>query len=72
MISMQLCIMAKIASPPLGPVEPASEDLDDYMSMTIAEPPKSAEKETYTQRRIRKQREVRPYPTNPLEVSLSN
>ncbi|CAF9943496.1 MAG: hypothetical protein ALECFALPRED_000496 [Alectoria fallacina] len=50
--------MAKIASPPLGPVEPAPEDLDDYMSMTIAEPPKSAEKETYTQRRIRKQRQA--------------
>ncbi|KAL2037376.1 hypothetical protein N7G274_009861 [Stereocaulon virgatum] len=31
---------------------------DDYMSMTIAEPTKPIEKETYTARRIRKQREV--------------
>ena len=51
--------MAKTTSPPLPTADPAPEDLDDYMSMTITEPAKPAEKETYTQRRIRKQREVR-------------
>lgn len=34
------------------------EEEDDYMSMAILEPAKPKEKETYTQRRIRKQREV--------------
>ena len=34
------------------------EDPDDYMSMTITEPAQPPMKETYTQRRIRKQREV--------------
>lgn len=34
------------------------EDEDDYMSMTIAEPVGPIQKETYTQRRIRKQREA--------------
>ena len=35
------------------------EEEEDYMSMTIVEPPKPAGgKETYTQRRLRKQREV--------------
>ena len=33
------------------------EEEDDYLSMTIVDPVKT-EKETYTQRRIRKQREV--------------
>lgn len=33
-------------------------DLDDYMSMKIAEPAQPPQKETYTQRRIRKEREV--------------
>jgi hypothetical protein len=33
------------------------EEEDDYMNMVIAEPTKPREKETYTQRRIRKQRE---------------
>lgn len=54
--------MAKTAPSPLPPADPTSEEMDDYMSMTIAEPTKPAEKETYTQRRIRKQREVRPLP----------
>ena len=31
---------------------------DDYMSMAISEPKKPQEKETYTQRRMRMQREV--------------
>jgi small nuclear ribonucleoprotein (snRNP)-like protein len=34
------------------------EDNDDYMNMVIADPVEKREKETYTQRRIRKQREV--------------
>ena len=34
------------------------EEEDDYMSMTITEPNKPKERETYTQRRIRKEREV--------------
>ena len=40
---------------------PPNDDVDDYMSMAIAEPAKPFEKETYTQRRIRKQREVDPF-----------
>lgn len=36
----------------------AEEDDEDYMSMPILEPTQPKEKETYTQRRIRKQREV--------------
>ena len=34
------------------------DEEDDYMSMAIEEPKKPYQKETYTQRRIRKQREV--------------
>lgn len=52
--------MVKTASPQLLTAGPVLEDADDYMSMTILEPSKSGEKETYTQRRIRKQREVFP------------
>ena len=44
--------MAKVSGPA------PDEEVDDYMSMTITEPSKPSEKETYTQRRIRKQREV--------------
>ena len=36
----------------------AEEEEEDYMSMAIVEPTKPAEKETYTQRRIRKQHEA--------------
>jgi Domain of unknown function (DUF4187)/G-patch domain len=36
----------------------AMEDEDDYMNMVIAEPDATREKETYTQRRLRKQREA--------------
>ena len=36
----------------------ADDDEDDYMNMIIAEPSKPKEKETYTQRRLRKEREV--------------
>ncbi len=41
-----------------APDAPQGEDEDDYMNMAIAEPEKPREKETYTQRRIRKQREA--------------
>ena len=34
------------------------EEEDDYMSMAIAEPSGPKQKETYTQRRVRKAREV--------------
>ena len=62
-LPMRPSIMAKIASPPRPAAESAPEDLDDYMSMTIVEPAKPAEKETSSQRRLRKQREVRlPHP----------
>ncbi len=37
---------------------PGEEEEEDYMSMVIAEPTKPREKETYTQRRMRKEREV--------------
>ena len=50
--------MAKTASHPLPTADPPLGDLDDYMSMIITEPTNPGEKETYTQRRIRKQREV--------------
>ncbi|MCJ1306507.1 hypothetical protein MMC25_000150 [Agyrium rufum] len=36
----------------------SDDEEEDYMSMAIQEPSKPAEKETYTQRRIRKQREA--------------
>ena len=39
-------------------------DPDDYMSMTIIEPVQPPQKETYTQRRIRKEREVSPFSSN--------
>ena len=39
--------------------EEEEEEDDDYMNMVIAEPTKPREKETYTQRRLRKEREVR-------------
>lgn len=49
--------MAKVASP--DPSKAAVDDeADDYMSMAIVEPTQPPQKETYTQRRIRKQREV--------------
>ena len=49
--------MAKVGPP--DPSRPAIDDeADDYMSMTILEPTQPLQKETYTQRRIRKQREV--------------
>ena len=75
-LPMHFSIMAKISSPPPPAAESAPEDLDDYMSMTIVEPVKPAEKETYTQRRLRKQREVRPspqisFPVRPLPPSAS-
>ena len=49
--------MARSALP--SPSTKASiDEIDDYMSMTITEPTVSSEKETYSQRRIRKQREA--------------
>lgn len=44
------------ADPP--PTGAASDDEDDYMNMTIAEPVLPKQKETYTQRRVRKEREA--------------
>ena len=61
--------MVKTASPQLLTADPALEDSDDYMSMKILEPTKPVEKETYTQRRIRKQREV--VPLSPLSCPSS-
>ncbi len=51
----------------------ASEEVDDYMSMTIAEPTKPQEKETYTQRRLRKQREAetRSHPRSKAEIAAA-
>ena len=43
------------------------DEEDDYMSMTIAEPSAPKQKETYTQRRIRKAREVR-WTSLPLQI----
>lgn len=48
--------------PPQDPVSPNGADLgeeeeEDYMNMVITEPTKPREKETYSQRRIRKERE---------------
>ena len=71
---MYLSVMAKVASPPPPAAESAPEDVDDYMSMTIVEPAKPAEKETYHQRRLRKQREVRPpssFPVHSLPLPTS-
>lgn len=55
------------------PADPTSEEVDDYMSMTITEPTKSQEKETYTQRRIRKQREAeaRSHPRSKAEIAAA-
>jgi hypothetical protein len=54
--------MARAATPPLpSALKSAPDDNDeedDYMSMIIAEPTKPIEKETYTARRVRKQREA--------------
>lgn len=50
--------MAKGVSSPSSTKEAAFDEADDYMSMTITEPTGPLAKETYTQRRIRKQREA--------------
>lgn len=50
--------MPAMASPAMDPKASVDDEEDDYMSMTIVEPTKPKEKETYTQRRIRKEREV--------------
>lgn len=47
-----------MAPAPVDPKASVDDEEDDYMSMTILEPTKPKEKETYTQRRIRKEREV--------------
>lgn len=49
--------MAKVVSPNLSKAA-VDDEADDYMSMAIVEPTQPPQKETYTQRRIRKQREV--------------
>jgi hypothetical protein len=45
-----------------------SEEEDDYMSMVIEEP---TQKETFTQRKRREQREVRPPPPLPLAFAFT-
>lgn len=45
-------------------------DPDDYMSMTIIEPVQPPQKETYTQRRIRKEREVSSFLQTSLQLYL--
>ncbi|MCJ1361320.1 hypothetical protein MMC16_000418 [Acarospora aff. strigata] len=49
--------------------EEEEEEEEDYMSMTITEPAAPKEKETYTQRRIRKQREAEAKSHRPLSSS---
>ncbi|KAL6715703.1 hypothetical protein ACLMJK_006664 [Lecanora helva] len=59
---------------PLPPVaDSPPNDIDDYMSMTIAEPTKPLEKETYSQRRVRKQREAeaRAHPKSKAELAAA-
>ncbi len=46
------------APPAAAEEEEEEEEEDDYMSMTITEPTAPLQKETYTQRRIRKKREA--------------
>ena len=50
--------MVAVTATPQSLGKAAPDEVDDYMSMTISEPTKPLEKETYTQRRIRKQREA--------------
>jgi hypothetical protein len=57
LIRMQVSKMAKELEQNSSKLVVEDEE-DDYMSMAIVEPTKPYEKETYTQRRIRKQREV--------------
>ena len=65
-------MVAKV-SPILPSAEAPSDEIDDYMSMAIVEPTKPLEKETYTQRRIRKQREaeVRSHPKSKAELAAA-
>ena len=56
--------MAERASFP-PPTGTPSEEVDDYMTMVFVEGTKSGEQETYTQRRVRKQREVLARPSFP-------
>jgi len=55
------------------PADPASEEVEDYMSMSIPEPTKSPQTETYTQRRIRKHREAeaRSRPKSKAEIAAA-
>ncbi|MCJ1262655.1 hypothetical protein MMC22_002525 [Lobaria immixta] len=62
--------MAKVASP--DPSKPeVNDEVDDYMSMAIVEPAQPRQKETYTQRRIRKQREAERKSCHEVEPSAS-
>ncbi|KAK4691440.1 hypothetical protein P7C71_g5561, partial [Lecanoromycetidae sp. Uapishka_2] len=66
--------MAKAASPmPTSDPPHATGEEDDYMSMTISEPTIPLQKETYTQRRIRKQREAeaRSHPKSKAELAAA-
>lgn len=60
-----------LSLPPIA--DPASDEVDDYMSMTVTEPTNSQGKETYTQRRIRKQREAeaRSHPRSKAEITAA-
>ncbi len=50
-------IRCEMPAQDLAPSNGPNEDEDDYMNMVIAEPTKLREKETYTQRRLRIERE---------------
>lgn len=60
-----------LSLPPIA--DPASDEVDDYMSMTVTEPTNSQGKETYTQRRTRKQREAeaRSHPRSKAEITAA-
>ncbi|MCJ1342406.1 hypothetical protein MMC31_000589 [Peltigera leucophlebia] len=51
---------------PSAPSKPASAEEVDYMNMTIHEPTHPPQKETYTQRRIRKKREAEEKQYSPI------
>ena len=64
--------MVKLQSTAISSKPAGDEEEDDYMFMTIQEPTQPPQKETYTQRRIRKQREVRTVPLHRPIHLISN
>ncbi|MCJ1478494.1 hypothetical protein MMC13_007174 [Lambiella insularis] len=65
--------MPSLKSPPRSPPVPSAtreDEEDDYMSMAIAEPTGPRQKETYTQRRIRKSREAEIKSRTPSKAEL--